>query len=138
MAVKRQTGRSYVQSAQIAFTFTELGAAVVAAGGAIQEVFGLPPNARVVGGEVVVDTAWVGPTAATLDIGDGADPNRYTSSAVNLKTLGRTALTLTGFKYAEADTIDFDPVLTVAAATAGNAYVRVEYVVEGAAHEVQE
>lgn len=98
----------------------------------------LPANARVVGGEVVVDTAWVGPTAATIDVGDGGDPDRYTTTPVNLLATGRTALDLTGYKYPETDQIDFEIVYTVAPATAGQAYIRIDYIVEGRAHEVQE
>jgi len=138
MSVTKVLGHQHVMTAEIAFTYADLGAAVVASLGALQDAYSLPANARVVGGELVVDTAWVGPTAATLDIGDAADPDRYSATPIDLKTAGRTALTLTGFKTTSPTGVQLDPVLTVAAATAGAAWLRVQYVVQGKSDLVQE
>lgn len=101
--------------------------------------FTLPANARVVGGEVVVDTAWAMATtgAALLDVGDGDSINRY-GAAINLETAQSNALTVTGYKYPETDQIDLTVTYTIDVPTAGKLYLRIEYIVEGRAMEVQE
>ena len=95
----------------------------------------LPPNATVVGGEIIVETAGVGPTAYTLSVGDSASATRY-ASAVDLKTAARTALTLTGFRGA-GENIRLTMNVTVANASAGKATVRVLYTVQNRANETQ-
>lgn len=95
----------------------------------------LPPNANVIGGELVVETAFAGPTVATLSVGDSASATRY-ASTVDLKTAARTALTLTGFRGA-GENIRLTMNVTVANATAGKATVRVLYTVQGRSQEVQ-
>jgi len=135
--IPKQDDRQDASSAEVRFDFTAAGTTV--ATHAHPSVFTIPAGARVIGGEVVVDAAWAnGAGTVTLDIGDGVDPNRYTGTAVNLKTAGRTQLTLTGYRYAETDGIDFEIVVATAATTAGAGYVRIAYVVEGRSEEVQE
>ena len=95
-------------------------------------VLTLPEGAVVVGGEVVVETAGVGPTAYTVSLGDSASATRY-ANAVDLKTAARTALTLTGFRTSENLRLKINS--TVANATAGKATVRVLYVLPGRANE---
>ncbi len=93
----------------------------------------LPPNAVVVGGDLTVETAFVGPTAATLSIGDSGAATRY-GSAIDLKTAARTSLPLTGFRGNGEDVqLRFNS--TVAVATAGRATVRVQYIITGRANE---
>jgi hypothetical protein len=65
----------------------------------------LPSNAVVIGGEIVVETAWASAGTNVAIIGDGGSTNRYLPSTT-IKTAGRTALTLTGYKYSTADTVD--------------------------------
>lgn len=96
----------------------------------------LPPNAIVVGGEVTVETAVAGPTAATLSVGDASSATRH-ANAVDLKTAGRTALTLTGYVNAAGDNLQLRLNTTVAVATAGKVSVRVMYVVRGRTSETQ-
>jgi hypothetical protein len=104
----------------------------------VVELARLPVGARVVGGEIVVEEAWDNGTTATVDIGDVTDPDRYTASPVNLTALGRTALTLDGFKTTEVERdVDLTPVFAGANGTQGRAYVRIEYVIENKANEVQ-
>lgn len=91
----------------------------------------LPANARVIGGEIVVLTAFDS-TTNVVDIGDGVDPDRY-GAAVDLKTPGRTALVLTGNAYSAADSIDLTYTETGTAPTAGEARISVQYVVDGRA-----
>ena len=98
----------------------------------VATILNLPEGAVVVGGEVVVESAYVGPTAATISIGDSVSANRY-ANAVDLKTAARTALTLTGFRAAENLRMTLNT--TVANATAGKATVRVLFVQQNRANE---
>jgi len=97
------------------------------------QAINLPEGAVVVGGEVVVETAGVGPTAYTVSLGDSASATRY-ANAVNLLSAARTALTLTGFRTSE--NIRLTIASTVANATAGKATVRVLYEIPNRANEV--
>ena len=58
------------------------------------DAMNIPRGAVVFGGEVIVEHAYVGPTAATLSVGIAGTPNAL-ANGVDLKTAGRTALTLT-------------------------------------------
>lgn len=130
MAITKAETVQYPAVASVSFTYADI---VTAVADAIAQV---PAGATVVGGELIVDTAWDSITSAVMDVGDGDDPNRYTSSAVNLKVAGRTALTLTGYKYTETD--DLEAISTiVGATTAGAARINVMYTVAGRGHEVQ-
>lgn len=134
MEILLDEGRQYPLSAEITFTFAD-GIAAPADG--LQDLMKLPTGARVVGGEIVVETAWNAGTSAVVDIGDVTDVNRY-ASAVNLQAAGRTALLLDGFKTTETERdVDIIPTIVGTAATQGQAYVRVQYVIEDRAHEVQ-
>lgn len=99
------------------------------------EAIPLPGNATVVGGEIIVETAYATSTAATLSVGDSASATRY-ANAVDLKTAARTALTLTGFRGA-GENIRLAVNSAVAGATAGKVTVRVLYTVQGRAQETQ-
>lgn len=92
----------------------------------------LPEGAVIVGGEVVVETAGVGPTAYTVSLGDSSSATRY-ANAVDLKSAARTALTLTGFRTSE--NLRLTIASTVANATAGKATVRVLFVLPGKQNE---
>lgn len=98
-------------------------------------MFNLPPGAVVRGGAISVETAYVGPTAATLSVGDTTSATRY-ASAVNLLASARTALTL---PVASVDGLDVSGTLTltVAAATAGKVRVQIEYTIDGRGNEIQ-
>lgn len=104
--------------------------------GVANAVCQVPAGSIVVGGEVVVTTAYDSATSAALDLGDGGDPNRYTSSPVDIKAAGLTALTLTGYDYTETDDVEATITLTGATA-AGSVTINVMYVVAGRGHEVQ-
>lgn len=99
------------------------------------DVIGLPPNAIVVGGEVVTETAFVGSTAYNVSVGDSGSATRYLG-ATDKTTAARTALVPTGYVGAGED-IRLTVAPTVATATAGKLTVRVNYVVRGRANEVQ-
>jgi hypothetical protein len=97
---------------------------------------GLPGNAVVVGGELIVQTAWDSETSAELDIGDAATDDRY-GDGIDLKTLGRTALTLDGYQMVTPGDILGTLAEVGDAATEGEALLIVQYVVEGRGGEVQ-
>jgi hypothetical protein len=99
----------------------------------------LPPGAVIIGGELIVETAYTGSTAATINVGDASSAARFLS-ATDLKTAGRTAIPLTTTLPMAENTgtdIQIQVSTTVAAATAGKARVRILYTVDNRANEVQ-
>jgi hypothetical protein len=98
-------------------------------------LFGLPSGAVVRGGDIIVETAYVGPTVATLSVGDSASATKY-ANAVNLLAAARTELTIPAAVTGGLD-VTGTVALTVAAATAGKVRVRIEYTIEGRGNEVQ-
>lgn len=90
----------------------------------------LPPNSIIVGGAITEETAYAGPTAATLTVGDSSSTSRYASIDL-MGTSGRTALTLTGFVNTTGLPIRITLAPTVANATAGKVRVTVMYVQQG-------
>lgn len=135
MEILKNSGRQYPLSADKTIKYTDGLTAAQAA--AVQDVFDVPVGTRVTGGEIVVEEVWDSGTSAVVDIGDTVDPDRYTSSPVDLTSLGLTALTLTGYKTTGVGdrTIDGEFTLVGSDATQGQAYIRVEYVVDNKAHE---
>jgi hypothetical protein len=100
----------------------------------------LPVGAIVTGGELIVDTAYAGCTAATISLGIvGALTDLL--STVNLMATGRTAFALTGLitedSLAGGANLRMTIAYTVANATAGKFRLRVMYTIDGRAHEVQ-
>jgi hypothetical protein len=98
------------------------------------DMFPLPVGSVVLGGDVIVETAYVGPTAATLSVGDSGLATKY-ASAVSLLANARTALTIPAGVTAGADVVG-KLTLTVANATAGKVRVRIMYTIEGRGNEV--
>lgn len=99
------------------------------------DVINLPPNAIVVGGEVVTETAVTGSTAYNVSVGDSASATRYLG-ATDRVTAGRTALVPTGY-VGLGEQIRVTVAPTVATATAGKVTVRVSYITRGRVSEVQ-
>lgn len=130
----------YPQSAEFRFTHADTMANIsgvvqaLKANGAF-EAIPLPIGATVVGGELVVETASNDSGATvTVAVGDSGNASRYLA-ATSIKAAGRTALTLTGFKGA-GENIRFTIAGANGDATAGQVYLRVEYILEGRMHEV--
>jgi hypothetical protein len=97
----------------------------------------LPPGAVIVGGSVIVETAFAGPTAATLSLGIAGSLTAL-ASGVSLLSAARTALTLTAPLLANnGQNLRATVAYTVANATAGKVRVRVDYTVDGRSSEVQ-
>lgn len=97
----------------------------------------MPPGAVITGGEVIVETAWTLSTAATISVGIAGSLTTL-ANAVDLKTVARTALTLTSPLLCNAgQNIRLTQSVTVANAGAGKARIRVMYTIDGRGNEVQ-
>ena len=118
--------------------YNAVGVSIGAVASQIFEVSNLPVGAVVIGGEVLVDTAVVGPTASTISVGDSGNATRYLG-ATSILAAGRTALVPTGYRAGSAagKNIRITVANTVAIATAGKVAVRVLYAVPGRISEVQ-
>jgi hypothetical protein len=101
--------------------------------GIVADVINLPPNAIVVGGEVVTEIAVTGATAYNVSVGDSASAVRYLG-ATNKLAAGRTVLVPTGY-VGLGENIRLTALPTVADATAGKISLRVEYVLRNRAIE---
>ena len=104
------------------------------------DLFYPPPGAVVVGGRVIVATAFATSSANTVDIGDSDDTDRYTETgAINLQDADApvTGFDLLGdgkiYDGSQAVRLTFSN--ATAAATAGRAVIVVEMVVPGRQNE---
>ena len=125
MPIKRNASRQELVTAHLTIGFGD-----ITAYGTAEPAIDLPGNAIVAGGDITVITPWNSGTTATLTLGDTAVANRY-ANTVDLKTAGRTALTLTGFKHSVAEALKALVAQSGAAATAGSARITIQYFVEG-------
>lgn len=98
----------------------------------------MPLGAVITGGEVIVETAYAGSTAATVSLGIAGSTTAL-ASAVDMKAAAgtRTALTMTAPLLANAgQNLRATIAYTVANATAGKVRLRVAYTIDGKANEV--
>ena len=97
----------------------------------------MPVGAVIFGGAVIVETAFVGPTAATVSLGINGNLTAL-ANAVDLKTAGRTALALTTPLVSNAgQNLRATVAYTVANATAGKVRLRIDYTIDGRTSEIQ-
>lgn len=96
----------------------------------------LPVGAVVVGGELIVDTAGVGPTAYTASVGQAGTPAGLLA-ATSLLAAGRTALTGLGTGHVGGANVRLTIASTVANASAGKFRLRVAYTIDGRSNEIQ-
>jgi hypothetical protein len=97
----------------------------------------LPGGAVITGGEVIVETAFAGSTAATLSLGIAGTLTAL-ATTVDLMTVGRTALNLGAPLVANGgQNVRATLAYTVANATAGKVRVNVAYIIDGRGQEVQ-
>lgn len=102
-------------------------------GSTVVDAIALPPNAVVIGGDVVTEKAVTGSTAYNVSVGDSASATRYLGVTDRLAA-GRTALVPTGYLgNGEPVRVTVSP--TVAAATAGRVTVRIQYVIRNRVNE---
>ena len=99
----------------------------------------LPSGATVIGGSVIVDVVSDAVTSDVVDIGDADDPNRYTTSgAVDLKTLGATALDLSEFVSTDINhMISMTRVEVGGSKSQGSFRLQVQYMVADRSNENQ-
>lgn len=145
MALKQATrGAQPVMSAEFTFGFDDtmkdvagvtktFGAAFADAG--VFDAINLPLGAVVVGGELIVETAGVGPTAYTAAIGHSGNATAFLA-ATDLKTAARTALTGLGLAANDGKNVRVTIASTVANASAGKFRLRVNYTTDGRITEV--
>jgi len=129
---KKTLGSTVANSADPA----ESGLTGAAAATIVFDGIKMPRGAVITGGEVIVETAYAGSTAATLSVGKAGSTTAL-ASAVDMKTAARTALTLTTPLLCNDGTdIRLTAAYTVANATAGKVRVRVAYTIDDKANEV--
>ena len=121
-------GRQYPLVAEVTITATHMNESAVAV-----PALTLPVGAVVIGGSVIVDTAFDAATAV-LDVGDAVLANRYKND-VNVAAAGVTALVPTGYVSA-GKPILVTPVFADAV-TVGSLRLQVHYVIGGRANEAQ-
>lgn len=145
MALKYATrGAQNVQSAQFIVSYNDtmvdvngvtksFGSTYTDAG--TFEVIKMPLGAVIVGGELIVEAAGVGPTAYTMSVGTAASATNILAATTLLAT-GRTALTGLGLLSNDGSNVRVTIASTVANATAGKFRLRIEYVIDGKADSV--
>lgn len=101
---------------------------------AVFDIAHIPPNAILVGGDVSTDTAFVGPDACNVSIGDSGSATRYLG-ITDRKAAGRTALVPTGFPTTGAK-LRLTLTHTTAVATAGVIAVRAQFIIRDRVNEV--
>ena len=97
----------------------------------------LPVGAVLVGGELIVDTAYAGSTAATITLGIAGALTTVLGST-SIMSAARTALLLTSSLQSAAAGANIRATIayTVANATAGKVRVRLMYTIDGRAAEI--
>jgi len=131
MALTKDHGRQPVLSAKMPFTFSDLTS------GAITEAIDLPGGAQLIDGEVVITTAFDSGTSDAIEVGLlGVATDTYLSST-SIASAGTTALVPTGGSLAAANTVTIEWTAVGTAATAGVGFVRLGYVIDGRATDVQ-
>lgn len=138
-------GAGYVKSAEFIFNFndtaidsvskTEKTFGSVYTDAIVFDCINLPVGCQFIGGDVVVETAGVGPTAYTIALGVAGTPAQYLA-ATSLLAAGRTALPLLlsvngGLGSNGGQNIRMTIASTVANATAGRVRISVQYKQDG-------
>lgn len=96
----------------------------------------LPLGAVISGGELIVDTPGVGPTAYTVAVGQAGTPASLLA-ATSLSVAGRTPLTGLGSGHVSGANVRLTIASSVANATAGRFRLRVAYTIDGRSSEIQ-
>lgn len=101
------------------------------------EVINLPMGAVITGGELIVETQGVGPTAYTVSVGHSDSATALLGATSLLASSGtRTALTGLGLACNDGKNVRIAIASTVANASAGKFRIRVQYTMDGRAEEV--
>jgi hypothetical protein len=133
MALTKNRGRQSINSAYIDILFSDLAGL----SGVGQDAIDLPVGAQVVGGDVVVNTAFNSGTSDVIVVGDALVANRYYASA-SIAALGRNPLLVTGYQsLSTSNKVKVAWTGVGAVPTAGSVRVRVDYIVNKRAHFTQ-
>lgn len=130
MAMTLDTGRQYPLAATVDFVIGDLVSGVAA------PAIKVPQGATVIGGDISFSTVFNSTSSDTFKVGDGGVTDRYVAN-VSGQSLARTALVPTGFTYTGVDTIDITWTSGGGSPTTGAGTLRVMYILDGRAHEVQ-
>ena len=125
MAITKNRGRQSPLEAYVDIGFADLAGLSGTATLAID----LPVGAQVIGGDLVVYTAFNSATSDVITVGDALTANRYLAST-SIAATGRTALTVTGYQTLTTSNkinVTWTGVGTVP--TAGSIRLRMSYIV---------
>ncbi len=123
--------RQYPLVAIIDFTYSDF------VSGTAKDVLGLPSDAIVIDGHIVITTAFNSATSDSINVGDTDSANRY-ANAVNAQSAALTALGPDGTKLGQGKKITMTWTGAGAAPTAGAGRLVVSYVRAGRANENQD
>lgn len=125
MAITKNRGRQTAIEAYVDVSFADLAGLSGAATVAID----LPVGAQVVGGDLVVDTAFNSVTSDVITVGDALSAARYLGST-SIAATGRTALVPTGYRaLSTSNQIKVTWTGVGTAPSAGQIRLRVAYIV---------
>lgn len=119
MPITKDANRRHSASASVSFSFADLTAA------GFDLATQLPGGSIVTGGFLVVDEVF-NSTTNTLSIGDALLATRY-GTTINLKALGVTPLTVTGYQTLTEGDVRVAYALTGGASTTGKCRLVIEY-----------
>lgn len=131
MAISKNTGRQWPLCAVVDIAFSDIPTTAT-----FYEAADLPGNARVIGGALVVKTAFDTGTTATLSVGDSGAAARYLS-ATDIKTAGTTVFDFSTDDGSAPLDVGVTGAYVGTAATAGAVQLVIQYVIDGKANEVQ-
>lgn len=95
------------------------------------DIVPMPMGSTILSGQVVTDTAFVGPTAYNVKLGDSLTDNRYLGTTDKVAA-GATAIVPTGYiTVSSTGNLRLTVTPTVAPATAGKLTVRITYTLAG-------
>lgn len=129
---------SFNDTADDAITGRTKGFGTTVAEDLILDAIALPQGAVVMGGELIVETAGVGPTVYTAKLGVAGDDACYLAVS-DLKAAANTRYPLLLTKQLASNdgrNVRLTMASTVAVATAGRFRIRVFYTIDGRANEV--
>jgi hypothetical protein len=112
-------------------------ATIGAAGSVVFDAIRLPAGATITSGKLIVSAAFNDGTAATLDIGDRGDDDRYSATQVNVASAAISSLDFTGYSNPSGYDLQLTMACTDGDATTGALRLIVEYVVDSRINEAQ-
>ena len=106
---------------------------------AVRKLLTIPDDALLISGYLHVITAFDDSSTLTIDLGHAVDPNLFTTTPVDLKTAGVTALAAAGVggvMYGQPSEVQATFAAAGGDSEIGKAMVYIQYVRPGSAHGV--